>query len=740
MLSSILDLPTETLVDIFLIVILSSDCLESCPRIKIRNGPVRRGPRVSSSSCLGNALTDLIFSSTNSPSNSIVLSGTIHRAYALSLVCKRFYSVIYHPSQDVRIWKSVAATFGYDESLTLGNILKCGTSSVLPQATWRNAAYVAAMWNRPFKRAAGRGGLGRVKTTKSMSTSLPPPPPKGIIRTVDLAAPGQGRSGPTYVTLEPSSKDAGKLFAQSVDAREENPRSVSTTYGIVSPETSRSKIIFRGMDQDISTLDFTLPNQSNLVMEECALLSDKVDTAIGYEISRYSPSSGKKEKIWRLQEPPPERYITNGDSLLALYSPNMVFFWTGSPDNPARLQCYQAVPSLHTATMSSSSTSSSCSSSVSPSMLNNVSATRHWSTQSLSLASMRSDTFTEYHNGKSELLWDINLSRDWSNDSPREQFCVVRNMKMTSRYAIVLVHWYPTSSMHKLSGTSFRILHLATGETRNVLMFNQPDLSAPYPMFTTVSDHDFVVTDTHIVSGGPNGELYVWNYHMQNTPLYSIPEPDTRRLTHVEGSFAPMYTYLTVSVDGKYLVATANNRITVWNMFSKKLEGVYHNGRKVTKRDFYLRNPFDNFRTGIWILYRDWRKKKRVTTAIERLVSDNYFVEEYELVGEKFKYIMEPFGEDKLERSLTSACHLIGRCIKSSELINFLEAMRFWVRWLLITIWAYGYFLLFRGEKMLIGASDGVGELRNSADVEHSGVEAVIDDEESVDIDHIHEE
>ncbi|KAK9365877.1 hypothetical protein V1509DRAFT_631722 [Lipomyces kononenkoae] len=700
--SSILDLPTETLVDIFLIVVLSTDCPESC-------GSARSSKESD---------PDIVASSGLNVSNAP--PGTIYPVYSLGLVCKRFYSVIYHPAQDVRIWKSIAISLGHDQSLVLGNILKSATSSILPQASWRKAAYVAATWNRPFKPAVGAAGWARVKSVKAVSKSLQPPSAQGITRTFDLAMPGQGRSGPTYVTAEPSAKDGGKLLTQLIHSTEQNPRSVSTMWGIVSPEMSSGKVILRGADQDISTMDLSLPNQSNLVVEECTFLADDGDVALGYEISRYSASTGQNDRIWRLPEPPPERYVANGDLLLALYSPNMVFFWTGSPDNPARLQCYRAVSPLHLASTSGSSTSSTYSSSVSISGLT-VSAPKSLSAQSLSVASSRNEIFAACHNGKSELLWDINLSRDWSNDSPREQFCVVRNMKMTSRYAVVLVHWYPTSSMHKLSGTSFRILDLATGETKNVLTFNQPDLSRPYPMFTTVSDHDFVVTDTHIASGGPSGELYVWNYHTQNTPLYTIPEPETKRLTRAVGSFAPMYNNLTVSIDGKYLVAAANNRITVWNMFSKKLEGVYHNGRKVTKRDLYLRNPFDNFRTGIWILYRDWRQKKRRATSLECLVSDDIFVEEYELVSEKFKYITEPFRKGEIEPDFTERRGLISRYIMSTDLFVLFEAISFWIRWLLITVWTYGYFLLVGGEKMHSITEDSGDVARSAADIVRNG-------------------
>ncbi|KAK9239717.1 hypothetical protein V1525DRAFT_397447 [Lipomyces kononenkoae] len=713
--SSILDLPTETLVDIFLIVVLSADGPEACG--SARNSKESE-PGILDS---GNGLAGYITASPTDPScDSSIQSNTIYSVYSLGLVCKRFYSVIYHPAQDVRIWKVIAISLGYDQSLVLGNILKCATSSALPKASWRKAAYIAAMWNKPFKHGVRAAGWRRAKTVKAVSKSLLPPSKKGVTRTFDLALPGQGRSGPTYVTVEPSSKDGGKLFAQLIHSTEQNPRSVSTMWASASPKMSSGKVIFRGADQDISTMDFSLPNQSNLVMEECTLLADEGDVALGYEIARYSPSSGKKDRIWRLPDPPPERYVANGDLLLALYSPNMVFFWTGAPDNPARLQCYQAVSPLHLASTSRSITSSSYSSSASISGLN-VTPTKSSSAQSLSFATSRSGAFAACHNGRSEMLWDINLSRDWSNDSPRDQFCVVRNMKMTSRYVVVLVHWYPTSSMHKLSGTSFRILHLGTGETKTVLKFNQPDFSRPYPMFTTVSDHDFVVTDTHIVSGGPYGELYVWNYHMQNTPLYTIPEPQTERPTRAVGSFAPMYNNLTVSIDGKYLVAAANNRITVWNMFSKRLEGVYHNGRKVIKRDLYLRNPFDNFRTGIWILYRDWRQKTRRATSLERLVSDDTFVEEYELVSEKFKYITELFGKDEIETGFTEKRGFISRHIMSTDLMILFEALGFWIHWLLITVWAYSCFLLAGGEKMYSVAEDSDDVGGNAASIIHNG-------------------
>ncbi|KAK9451019.1 uncharacterized protein V1518DRAFT_425776 [Limtongia smithiae] len=697
-------------------------------------------------------------SSTQSPESCLA------QIYRCARVCKSFYALIFHPAQDVRIWRSIALEFGYDPKLLLRNVVRCGDTSmtILSGRSWHSAVQVAAAWDRPFLPPSFTVGGGSrrkatVKEVKSYSKSLPNLQ-NGLVRSYDMACAGQGRLGPVYIALEPASRDKGKLFIQAADVREENPRSVAVLGAVLSSERPKSRLLFRGLDQDIAALDFVLPNQSNLSVEECTLLSETGDVGVGCEISRYSVTTGKRDAVWRLPGPPPERYIANGDHLLTLYSPNMVFFWTGAPDNPARLRCYKAVPYLERAqdfvsipkqTISSNTYTSGFSRDDTFVPIAESSA----DSQYLS----NKPVFLACNSGESEMMWDINLSRDWSNasSSPREQFCVVRNIHMTSRHAVVLVHWYPTSSMHKLSGTSFRILDIDTGATVKTLAFStRPEEIYQYSSYTTVSDHDFVVTDTHIVSGGPNGELYVWNYHNSSTPIYAIPPHDmhksgstatsktvrTRRYSNSSSSngrsggssiSTPMYTTLSVSVDGKYLVAATNNRITVWNMFSKQLHGVYNNGRKVAKRDTYVRNPFDSFTTGVWILTRDWRtKRRRLATSLERLFSDDTYVDDNELVSEKFTFVTDPLGisdaackqlladdtcmilDDDEGSSPTSASSssstrrstrytpppwLIRQSTILTEVWNMLETALFWAAWLFCAVWAYLVFIILGG-------------------------------------------
>ncbi|KAK9468499.1 hypothetical protein V1512DRAFT_259644 [Lipomyces arxii] len=709
---SILDLPVEVLVDIFLFVIHSSseDDIESIEFQRIDS---------STTFSFRGALADILSLSGQKPLKDLKPCGAFQTVCSLGFVCRRFYSIVHHPCQDVRIWKSIASIYGYSSSLLLEDVKKCGVSHPFKSRSWKKVASVSATWNRPFSsNEVTSVKQSYLKSSKAVIASLPSRPAKGIIRAYDMVSPGQGRVGPGYITLEPSISDSGKIFAQCVGSRQENPRLVSSVYGVLFPQTSSSRVLLRGLDQDVSTLDLAIPNQCNLVMEECIYFSERGERQTCYEISRYVPATGRRDKRWFLRGPAPERYVADGDRLLALYSPSMVFFWTGSPDNPARLKCFKSVNSICTTSAVSPAFSSySSSTSISAS-----GTTLLWSDDANSFASRRNYSLASNNVELSEMLWDINLSRDWKSDGSRELFCIVRNIHITSQNAVVLAHWYPTSSMHKLTGTSFRILDVETGQTKKVLTFNKPDLMAPYPMFTTVSDHDFVVTDTHLVSGGPNGKLFVWNYHTQDTPLYSIPAPDMNNFSHVKGSFALMYTSINISVDGKYLMATANNLIIVWNMFTKRLEGIYNNGRKVVRRDFYLRNPFDSFRTGMWILYRDWRATKRKATNLEKLLSDETVIEEYELISENFKYVLEPFGQCDIGMGPPRRGWIKRGIALSLELRNLIEAILFWSRWLLFSLLASGFYLLIRGDGKYTFTPNGFRH------PQHTPVNSIIED------------
>ncbi|KAK9462863.1 uncharacterized protein V1516DRAFT_671340 [Lipomyces oligophaga] len=659
------------------------------------NSPIHEKGAERGSVAVTDALYNFMLGSSTSAANTLgnqkcvelTALNQVQRVHIFSMVCKRFYAILYHPSQDVNIWRPIAIKAGLDRTLSLAEVLRCRDSSVYStRRTWRAATELVLAWDQPFP-AAHPSSLGRRKSysaraVKAVTHTLPSNPPSGVLRSFDLVCTGPGRVGPWFVGLDPVAADQGKLLLRGIDTNQDNLHQASNINVVISPTADESQVLSKFENQDLSSFDFLLPNQPNLVMEESTFLGDDGEIGLGYEICRYSAATGLVDAVWRIPDPPPERFVARGDTLLALYSPTMVFFWAGSPDNPAQLRCFKSVPYAKRTTRPSGFSTS-------------YSSPSHF--------------FQACSSGASKLMWSINLSRDWAHFSPssRSQYCIVRNIAITARHAIVLVLWYPTSSMHKLSGTSFRVLDLSTGDTENVLQFKSKDMEDSYrPTFTTISDHPFLVTDTHIISGGPNGRLYVWNYQTSFNPLYVLPDPYRAERQnslggHIPplgsaGVVSPMITSLAVSVDGKYVSATTSNRITVWDMISKKVHGVYINGRKIPKRDVHIRNPLDSFPTGIWILIRDWKLRRRNSSLLEKLLSDDESVEEYALVGEKFTYVIDPLkpidsGGVSWISKKQGHVHLYFVAVVM-ELINFVTALYFWlwsvVHDLLVSIWS----------------------------------------------------
>lgn len=131
--------------------------------------------------------------------------------------------------------------------------------------------------------------------------------------------------------------------------------------------------------------------------------------------------------------------------------------------------------------------------------------------------------------------------------------------------------------------------------------------------FTTAFAHDFLLTDTYIVSGGAGGGLLVWNYTSdQHDPIYTIPDPLGSDATKLEGaaSFPRQYSALTMSGDGRYVAATTSDQLWLFDMVDKKVHGVYHNGRKIERKDYYAKNPTDEFPAGVWCWWKEWRSKR----------------------------------------------------------------------------------------------------------------------------------
>ncbi|KAF8457573.1 hypothetical protein BDZ91DRAFT_785969 [Kalaharituber pfeilii] len=176
-----------------------------------------------------------------------------------------------------------------------------------------------------------------------------------------------------------------------------------------------------------------------------------------------------------------------------------------------------------------------------------------------------------------------------------------------------------------------------------IAIFAQGQAQATTPAaFTTAFNHDFLITDNFLVCGGPGGGLHVYNYTLcatppspnepispggtyddGNKPLYTLPDPwnpaspfykHNPDLTPsiptdtMQGMFVGrQFSGLTLSACGRYLGATTSDQFWVWDMIRKRLRGVWSNGRKVEKRDWYSRSPGDGWVGGVWVLlnYQD---------------------------------------------------------------------------------------------------------------------------------------
>ena len=191
----------------------------------------------------------------------------------------------------------------------------------------------------------------------------------------------------------------------------------------------------------------------------------------------------------------------------------------------------------------------------------------------------------------------------------------------------------PTSTNSSAGATGPPAASQTTPNTSNVFQVPPPTTPAA---FTTAFSHEFLLTDNYIVCGGPGGGLHVYNYTLQNLsplpipdqsstlvddgnkPLYSLPDPWTPQSPFfrynpdfmlsvpndgMQGLFVGrQYSGLTLSTCGRYLGATTSDQFWVWDMVRKRLRGVWSNGRKVEKREWYSRSPPDGWVGGVWVL------------------------------------------------------------------------------------------------------------------------------------------
>jgi hypothetical protein len=164
---------------------------------------------------------------------------------------------------------------------------------------------------------------------------------------------------------------------------------------------------------------------------------------------------------------------------------------------------------------------------------------------------------------------------------------------------------------HKLTRTEFVVLDLLTGNICKSMQFRTCPLSTHSMVlrrsaFTTAFEHEFLLTDKFIVSGGQGGELLVWDYTRPEKEclLYSIPVWCSGFSKGDE--FLRTFSSLTLSVDGHYIGATTSDQLLIIDMVNKRVHGRYSNGRRVDTKEMFVRNPKDDFLGGVWCWWKEW--------------------------------------------------------------------------------------------------------------------------------------
>lgn len=123
---------------------------------------------------------------------------------------------------------------------------------------------------------------------------------------------------------------------------------------------------------------------------------------------------------------------------------------------------------------------------------------------------------------------------------------------------------------------------------------------------TSAFDHDLLVTDRYCVTGGPGGEILVWDY--LNPDEHALPYEIPAWCSGVgpNDEFTRSYTGLTMSADGRYLGATMSDQLVIIDMVGKTVSGRYSNGRKIDPRRVHARHLQDPFPPGVWCCWKEW--------------------------------------------------------------------------------------------------------------------------------------
>ncbi|KAI9763872.1 MAG: hypothetical protein M1840_009056 [Geoglossum simile] len=473
------------------------------------------------------------------------------------------------PENDL-LWKH--ACFGYQlhPALQLDDVICAGTSHVETRL-WRNVCRMTVHWSKPFPSYQKPANLPRPGRAL---VKLPPRPlPSTRKRTIDLACVGYGDSrGAVYAIGEPRRSDEeGRVLLEIRKPKQVPQMSSTISTAILDPNAASSPIqtIKNGVQNVNSTHMYNAyPHQS-----AAGFFSEMVDE--NWIVSKTNISDPQKKWVWNIGPNAPDRMASNGDILVAM-------------------------------TYHKHSESQSTQQSQRP-----VQAT------DLVCARAAKDKWDPVHRDRGT-LWEYDITKKWAEPESYTAHPVLRIFHLTKNYLVALTTRHNSSQLLKLTATRFLIIDINTGDTARELTFPRDNSAA----FTTAFDHNFILTDTHIVSGGIGGELFVWAYNDPTTdrPIYQLPSPfstkqspspATVRIRPPGDPVPRFYSNIALSVCGRYVGATTSDQLWVFDMLGKRIEGGWSNGRAVPKNIEFARNPPDNFPGGVWVRWTEWEKVLR---------------------------------------------------------------------------------------------------------------------------------
>ncbi|KAF3904833.1 hypothetical protein ABW20_dc0105249 [Dactylellina cionopaga] len=387
--------------------------------------------------------------------------GHLHAFINIALVSKQFHHVIFCSENDSAIWKPASVSLGIHPSMHLDDVLFAGTSS-LENRSWRTVYKFMKEWQTPFS--------PDVTIPKAKRVAWQLPPLKGtsdgfVRRTFEMACCGNGR-GLSYKIKQPVAADKGNVI---FEARNIDNDKTAVAAGLLEAGEERARQASGKSRRVEKHIQFPYPLQAGYMVTE---------EKSGFVVSKLDPTTGNITTSWLFGERQPDRFTSVKNIMVAITH-------HGPDDEIADLPNAGYCRSI----------------------------------------------FVCLKANEPKPLWQLDVSVDWYHpDDDYRGFAHVKNFHVTSTYVVALITRHPNAHMRKMTGTYFVVLNILTGEIIREVKIHKKAVSpgepAPAPAafpanvnvvigpngpvqlnvgasYTTAFSHDFILTDSIIVSGGP---------------------------------------------------------------------------------------------------------------------------------------------------------------------------------------------------------------------------------------------